>query len=540
MRTTSCLGLAALLAPAIATADTTNPDTPNIIVVLLDDVSIDKLPIYAADFPAYAPVYRPATPTIDALATSGLRFKRAWATPLCSSTRVSIQTGMHPFRTGVGTAYGENVAGYDPATLATPTLASAFVTGNYGTGMFGKWHLGTQNDAGVNGWPGTPVNPIAFSTPPHPARMGWQRFFGHLGGYPGPDGADPNDGYFRWQRVGWHAANGNGFAAYENNGVHMTDRTIDAATDWINGRTEPFLAFVALNAGHSGTTASSTWSVADVDTNPTKYRTPALVCLAMGGAACGNATQTEQQAYQALVEHADIGLEDLLNSIAAPTLDNTLIIVMGDNGTPFDIQETVFRVVNRGKGSTYENGVRVPLIVAEGVAWRTGAAGARIPAINRVVDAKVHLLDLFNTLHDFAFGSSVPGLDSETFTDCFTNNDTYCNRPDGRYGYAETFPLSGVATNNSTKIAVSWRYDTLVACYMPAATAGAPATGCLQETFYDVSTDPLQTVPLAWPGIRAQRLRDYFTTLHTGTGSWAEPAGAVLPFCPPAVVAVCP
>jgi arylsulfatase A-like enzyme len=538
MRTTSLVfGLAALLAPAIAAADTTDPTKPNIILILLDDVSVDKIGSYAGDFPTYAPLYRPATPTIDALASSGLRFKRAWATPYCSSTRVSIQTGLHPFRTGVGTAYGENVAGFDPTTLVTPTLAGSFTSNNYATGMFGKWHLGTADAtypaAGSTGWPGSAAGPVTFFDAPHPARMGWQRFFGHLGGYPGPDALDPDDGYFRWQRVGWVGATSTGYADYEDDPtVHMTDRTVEVASSWINTRTEPFLAFVALNAGHAGRTASGPWNILDVDTS--KYRTAALSCL--GAGTCS----TNERIFQGLVEHADIAIEDLLNSMDPDTLDNTLIFVMGDNGTPYQVSEDDFHTSSsRGKGSTWENGVRVPLIVAEGSAWRTGVAGTRIPDINRVIDAKVHLLDVYNTLHNVAFMVSMANVDSVGFADCFTNNDIYCNRPVGRYGYAETFPLSGVA-NSSTQASVSFQHDTMKLCYMPSTTAGAPATGCLKEHFYDVSTDPLQTNPLAWPGIRAQRLRDYFTTLHTGTGSWAEPAGVVLPFCGAAVATNCP
>lgn len=542
MRTTSTLlALGAVVAaPAIAAADTTNPETPNIIIFLLDDVAVDKISSYAGDFPTYAPLYRPNTATIDSLATAGLRFQRAWATPYCSSTRAALQTGLQPFRTGVGSAYGEDVAGFDPSSIATPTLATSFSNLGYETGLFGKHHLGTRNDAGVDGWPGVVGVSTMFTTPPHPARMGWQRFFGHLGGYLGPDAADPNDGYYKWERVGWLGGSGQGFADIENNGVHATDRVTDVAKNWINSRTEPFLATVSFNAGHSGTSPSSTWTVADVNTDPTKYRTASLSCLAAG--TCGSVTTTAQRAYQALAEHADIAIEDLLNSMDPATLDNTLLLVMGDNGTPYEVAEGAFRVANRGKGSTYENGVRVPLIVAEGSAWRTGAAGTRIPVTNRKIDAKVNLLDTFNTLHEFAFGAAgtIVGVDAVSYADCFVNNDVYCGRTSRGYGYTETFPLNGVAVSNSTKIAVSYGYDTMVACFMPASTAGAPATGCMQETFYDVSTDPLQTAPAAWAGVRAQRLRDYFTTLHTGTGSWAEPAGAVLPFCPAAVVAACP
>ncbi|MEO7736406.1 MAG: sulfatase-like hydrolase/transferase, partial [Kofleriaceae bacterium] len=217
-------------------------------------------------------------------------------------------------------------------------------------------------------------------------------------------------------------------------------------------------------------------------------------------------------------------LAALLAGMDPATLDNTLIIVIGDNGTPPDVEESTFIQPGRGKGSTYENGVRVPLIVADGQAYRTGTAGTTIPVINRTIAAKVNTLDIYNTVHNVAFNLSVAFVDSMPFTQCFTVNDIYCGFPAKRYGYTEMFPSNTAPTN--AKIAVSWGEDTMVASYDA---AGA----CMEETFYDTSTDPLENTPLLWTGLRANRLRDYFTNLHTGITDWANVTGAaVVPFCP--------
>jgi arylsulfatase A-like enzyme len=519
--TSSCvIGLCAVLAAPAARASVT--DQPNILVIVLDDVGPDKIPSYGGDFAGYAPLYRPNTQTVDSLATAGLRFTRAWATPMCSSTRASLQTGQQPFRTGIGTALGNDAVGLDPTRFLN--LADSFASRGYATGLFGKYHIGTENAAGAVGFP-----PPMFVVQPHPALMGWQRFFGSYDGYLGTDPLDPDDGYFKWNRVSW-LNNGTGSAATENNGVHATDRTARVALDWITSRTQPWLAMVTFNAGHSGTTASTTWTAADVNKDPAAHRTAALSCLANSPVTCAD---EKHQSYQALVEHADIAIRTLLDGIAPAALDNTMIFVFGDNGTPIAVEESLFNVPNRGKGSTYENGVRVPLIVAEGNAWRTGVAGTRIPVINRTVVAKINTLDIFNTLHNVAFALSVAFIDSMPFTQCFTVNDIYCGFPGKRYGYTETYPLSGVA-DATTKIAVSYGEDTLVSCYKPA------PNNCMKEAFYDTSTDPLETAPQAWVGLRANRLRDHFTTLHTGLVSWANPTGAaVIPFCG-AAVAACP
>src|SRR5262249_29154201 len=85
----------------------------NFLVIVLDDVGVDKVSSYAADYPSYAPAFLPNTQAIDSLTAAGLRFTRAWATPLCSPTRASFQTGRYPFQHGVGTALGEGAYGLD-------------------------------------------------------------------------------------------------------------------------------------------------------------------------------------------------------------------------------------------------------------------------------------------------------------------------------------------------------------------------------------------------------------------------------------------
>lgn len=58
----------------------------NVLVIIGDDIAVDKVSGYAADYApqGYAPNYLPATPAIDGIGAAGLRFTRAWATPLCS------------------------------------------------------------------------------------------------------------------------------------------------------------------------------------------------------------------------------------------------------------------------------------------------------------------------------------------------------------------------------------------------------------------------------------------------------------------------
>lgn len=70
-----------------------NAERPNFIVIVIDDLSPENFSCYDA---SAAP-----TPNIDRLASTGVQFLTAWATPMCSSSRALLTTGRYPFRTGV-------------------------------------------------------------------------------------------------------------------------------------------------------------------------------------------------------------------------------------------------------------------------------------------------------------------------------------------------------------------------------------------------------------------------------------------------------
>lgn len=66
---------------------------PNFIVIVVDDLSPENFSCYDT---SAAP-----TPNIDRLASTGVQFLTAWATPMCSSSRALLTTGRYPYRTGV-------------------------------------------------------------------------------------------------------------------------------------------------------------------------------------------------------------------------------------------------------------------------------------------------------------------------------------------------------------------------------------------------------------------------------------------------------
>ena len=127
------LALAGPLAPAGAAAD-----TPNIVVIMADDVGWSDLSCY------HQGVLSNRTPNLDRLAAEGTRFTDYYAQPTCTAGRSAFVTGQYPVRTGLHTV---GLPG-DPIGLAPgiPTLADLLRAQGYRTGQFGKNHLGDLNE----------------------------------------------------------------------------------------------------------------------------------------------------------------------------------------------------------------------------------------------------------------------------------------------------------------------------------------------------------------------------------------------------------
>ena len=184
-----------LLLPACTALTAPPPPQPfNVLFILADDLGWRDLSSYGSDF------YE--TPNIDALVQRGMRFTNAHtASPLCSPTRASILTGVHPARIGFTAPRGhhadvvleqgllggrpelpwleaDTVTRLDTRYLTMPEL---FKRAGYRTGHFGKWHLGRAPytpldhgyDVDVPGWygPGPPGHHTAALQEPRGARL---------------------------------------------------------------------------------------------------------------------------------------------------------------------------------------------------------------------------------------------------------------------------------------------------------------------------------------------------------------------------------
>ena len=110
-------------------------DRPNILLILADDLGYSDLGCYGGEI---------ATPNLDRLAASGLRFTQFYNCTRCCPTRASLMTGLYPHQAGVGDMLSDQGApGYRGAPQPNAvTIAEVLKAAGYRTLMCGKWHLG--------------------------------------------------------------------------------------------------------------------------------------------------------------------------------------------------------------------------------------------------------------------------------------------------------------------------------------------------------------------------------------------------------------
>lgn len=122
-------------------------DRPNIIMIMADDLGGRDLAVYGNKFNE--------SPNIDKLASQGMLFHNAYAAPVCSATRASIQSGQYPARVGIFDFITGHWRPYEEVTVPIhkvqhlpeniTTIGDAMQSAGYKTGYFGKWHLGNAS-----------------------------------------------------------------------------------------------------------------------------------------------------------------------------------------------------------------------------------------------------------------------------------------------------------------------------------------------------------------------------------------------------------
>jgi arylsulfatase A-like enzyme len=135
MRTRTGKLAACLLATGLIAFSSTAPGTelsaqqgrPNIVLIFPDNLGMGEVGVYGG-------VRGPVTPRLDKMAAEGLRLTNFNVEFSCTVSRAALMTGRYAIRTGATQGNG--------ITLWEVTIAEALKSVGYGTGLFGKWHLG--------------------------------------------------------------------------------------------------------------------------------------------------------------------------------------------------------------------------------------------------------------------------------------------------------------------------------------------------------------------------------------------------------------
>ncbi len=320
---------------AVARAET----KPNVVFILADDLGWNDLSLYGSKFHE--------TPNIDALAKRGMKFNQAYsASPLCSPTRASILTGLNPARIGITAptchlpetilekGLIQKAAPHLKALTATSltrfqtdyyTLGEAFKDNGYITAHFGKWHLGPE--------------------PYSPLQHGFDTDIPHTSA-PSPLGK----GFFH------------PFPVWKNHGKpgdNLEDLIADEAVKFIaQHKDQPFFLNYWAFQPHSP------WQAKDKQID--KYRAKA-----------DPASLQRNPVYAGMVETLDEAVGRIVAALdQAGVLEHTLIVFTSDNGPYFipnaehmpvefhKVPVTSAYPLRAGKGTIYEAGTRVPLVIA--------------------------------------------------------------------------------------------------------------------------------------------------------------------------------
>ncbi|MFL6135998.1 MAG: arylsulfatase, partial [Nocardioidaceae bacterium] len=412
------------------------PGSPNVLMVVLDDVGFGQLGCYGSPI---------ATPTFDALAANGLRYTNMHTTALCSPSRSCIVTGRNHHSNGMA-AITELASGYPGYNGVIPFengfLSEMLLGHGYNTYMVGKWHLTPSNNETATGpydrWP---------------LARGFERFYGFLGG-------DTSQWYPELVYDNHQVEP----PATPDEGYHLTEDLVDKSIQFIADAKQidpdkPFYLHLCFGATHAPHHVAKEWAdryAGQFDDGWDAYRDTVFAAQKKLGIVppdtelsrhdpdvpdWDSLPETSRRLFSRMMEvfagflsHTDHHLGRLLDFLRARgDLDNTIVMVVSDNGAsaeggptgttneaqffnnaPESLEDSLARIdeiggpstfnhypwgwtwagntpFRRWKRETYRGGASDPFIVS----WPAGIA-----AKGEVRTQYAHIIDLVPTVLD--------------------------------------------------------------------------------------------------------------------------------------------
>ncbi|MCA9266400.1 MAG: arylsulfatase [Planctomycetales bacterium] len=321
----------------------TAAERPNIILMMADDLGYRELGCYGQKYIK--------TPNLDRLAQEGMRFTQYYAgQAVCAPSRCVLMTGKH-----TGHAYirdngdpkhlqhlkdefGWEFPGQNPIPDEEVTLAELLKAQGYATAAIGKWGLGH------------------FGTTGDPNRQGFDLFYG----FNCQRHAHNHYPKFLWRNRHKELLPGNDRTLTGE--TYSQDRFIAVAREFIlDHKNEPFFLYLPFTVPHLSIQVPETSLAQYTDVIPeADYEHQGYL-----------RHPHPRAGYAAMVTHMDQGIGDILSLLSELDLDdNTVVMFTSDNGPTYDrlggSDSEFFASAGelRGlKGSLYDGGIRVPLIV---------------------------------------------------------------------------------------------------------------------------------------------------------------------------------
>ena len=330
-----------------ATEESSEKRPPNVVFIMADDLGVGELGSYGQR------VIK--TPRLDELARQGMRFTQHYsAFPVCAPARASLMTGKHAGHCAIrnnGNAKGRVRdearslwTGQNPLPAEEITLAELFQEQGYATGAMGKWGLGYEHSTG---------DPLA---------QGFDLFFGYI---------CQGHAHNHYPRFLWRISDeGHEQISYPGNDrtlhgkTYSQDEFFREAEQFVRANQEkPFFLYLPIIVTHLSI------QVPEDEPSLAEYRKaiPELPYVHKGYLP----HPTPRAGYAAMVTRMDREIGELIDLIEELGLgEDTIFVFTSDNGPTYDRlggSDSDYFNSSEGrkgyKGSVYEGGLRVPMIV---------------------------------------------------------------------------------------------------------------------------------------------------------------------------------